>query len=226
MIERIRRARGDSGFTLVELLVTVLLMALVLSLVTGMVQSSRGVLVTERARTTDLGVAFPAMDQVQRSVRAIATPASGDAAVISASATSLTYYTLAGTSPQPAPTASVTARASAQPRKVTLALDTATDTLRMTTVPATLDSSTGTWLYTGAGQTRVLATGVVNDGATPLLRYLDSAGNSVTGPLSTPADRDRIAFVEVRLVLDTNNGAGAPVEVLDTIRLANHGNGS
>lgn len=221
----IRRVRGDSGVTLVELLVTIFLMALVMALVTGMVQSSRGVLVTERARSNDLGVAFPAMDQIQRSVRAIATPASGGVAVTEASATRITYFTLAGTNAQPAPTASVTERASAQPRRVTLELDTAAGELRMTTVPATL-SSTDAWVYTGTGQDRVLATGIVNDGSTPLFGYLDDMRTPITGAISTPPDLKRIAFVEVRLVLDTNNGAGAPVEVLDTIRLANYRNES
>lgn len=225
MRARIRRASGDSGVTLVELLVTTFLMALVMALVTGMVQSSRGVLVTERARTTDLGVAFPAMDQVQRSIRAIARPAVGGASVTAASATSITYFTLAGTSAQPAPSASEAERASAQPRRVTLTLDTATGALRTTTVPATLDS-TGTWVYTGASQDRVLATGVVNDGSIPLFRYLDDSGNPIIDDLSTVANRERIAFVAVRLVLDTNNGTGAPVEVRDTIRLANYGNES
>lgn len=231
MSEHLRRVRhgaaGDAGFTLAELLVTIFLSMLVMALVTGLVQTSRGVLVTERARTNDLAVAFPAIDQVQRSVRAAVPRASGAAAVESASSNSVTYYTLNYTEPTPLPSDGVEPSkeelAKAEPRKVTLWLDDATDRLLMTTVPPTWDSATG-WHYPdGQGKTRVLASGVTNTSAEPVFRYLPESGTSPLTSLASDGDRANIAFVEVHLQLDTNNGAGRPVEVVDTVRLANYG---
>ena len=220
---------GEAGVTLVELLVTVILSMLVMALVTGLVQTSRGVLVTEQARTNDLGVVFPAIDQVQRSVRAAASPSSGAAAVESAGSSSVTYYTLTYTEPTPLPSdglePSKEQRAAAQPRKVTLWLDDATDRLLMTTIPPTWDSSTG-WHYpSGQGETRVLASGVTNTTAEPVFRYLSESGTTPLTSLAGDGDRADIAFVEVHLELDTNNGEGRPVEVVDKIRLANYGTG-
>lgn len=216
-----QRARsGDGGFTLVELLVTVMLSMLVLALVTGLVQTSRGILVTEKARTVDLGVGFPAMDQMQRSLRAAVKPPTAGMPIAVASATAVTVHSLTYTDATPDETASAALKEAAQPRRVTLAYDQATGTLRMTSVMPRLSS--GTWSYTGATTTRVLATGVVNDAATPLFTYRDKSGATLT-TTTTDADRAAVAYVEVHLVLDTNNGDGRPVEILDTVRLANYG---
>lgn len=223
-MSRLRKgAESEAGFTLAELLVTIMLSMLVMALVTGLVQTSRGVLVTERARTDDLGVAFPAMDQAQRSLRS-AVAANADAAVTVAGPSSVSFYTLVYTAATPsATTAPVAEQTAAQPRLVTLSLDTASDTLRMTTVDPRLVS--GVWSWTGTSRTRVLARGVVNDTATPLFRYADDSGTTLPNAFSTKEQREQIAFVEVAMVVDTNNGAGRPVEVNDKIRLANYGTG-
>lgn len=223
-----RRLSGDAGFTLAELLVTIFLSMLIMALVTGLVQTSRGVLVTERARTNDLAVVFPAIDQVQRSIRAATPPAAGTQAIESASSSSITYYSLLYTEPQPTVTGNdaeaKAALATARPKQITLTYDDATDRLLMETLEPKWDSSSDGWHYpSGLGETRVLATGLANTAAQPVFRYLNTSGTPVAGSLLDAGSRQNVAFVEVHLVIDTNNGTGAPVEVTDTIRLANYG---
>lgn len=217
-----RPAAPDDGFTLVELLVTVMLSMLVLALVTGLVQISKDVLVTERARTDELGTGFPAVEEIQRSLRSADSPPTTGPAVATATATQLTLHSLGRTAAAPGDPASATTaqREAAQPKQVTFTADPATGRLTVTTVQPRLTG--GTWSYTGATTTRRLASGLVNDAARPLFTYRDDSGAVITGGLTDPAVRAQIAFVEIDLVLDTDDGRGDPVVIHDTVRLANY----
>lgn len=208
-------AVDDRGFTLAELLVTCFLLALVMGLVTPLVSSTRRVVVTERARTTDVGQAFPAMDQTNRVLRGAVGLDEPKAGITRAEGTRLELYTL-----YDATTAHSTVDGG--PRKVRLVLDPATGELSMTIADPVATSVAPAWTYPATGRTRVLATGMVNDAGTPLFTYLKADGTALTAPVTGVDDLTQIAFVRVSMVMNTNIQGDDPVVVTDTVRLANH----
>lgn len=216
MTRRERPGADESGFTLVELLVAMLL--------TGMVMAMAGTFFVNVARSTAASRATrDAMGQTSLAVNAIrntVTMASDNAtsatatmpAVNAGTATSLTvtsYSNTVGTVPAPS--------------LVTFALDASgylTETRQAGVV-----ASTGFWVFSGTSTSRRVAGPFMLGSGTPFFSYVDSSGAVITpgGSGLATAELPRVAFVRVTAKVAGKNlsGASDPVVTTTSIGLTN-----
>jgi prepilin-type N-terminal cleavage/methylation domain-containing protein len=223
-IRAVERPSGDdAGFTLVELLVTML--------ITGIVLSMIGVFFANVARLTswsgndrrNTGQAALALDEIRAVVRvAVDNPTSGytsdPSPIAAATASSLTVYAYSNT------TAAATA-----PTKVGLSLVTDTSDgkayLVETRQGSTYSSTTGYWTFSGATTSRRIAGPFSLTGTPTFFTYLDNKNATVPIPASgiAAAGRKVITFVRVTTTVDQQgvSGNADPVVVSSSIGMPN-----
>jgi prepilin-type N-terminal cleavage/methylation domain-containing protein len=207
--------RGDAGFTIVELLVTMLITGIVLAML-GTFFANISRLTSWSGKDRDAtGQAALALDAVRAVVRvATDNPTSStntDPAIVSASGTNLSVTAYSNT-----------AVAASVPVQVTFTLD-AAGTLtekRQASTP----TPTGYYQFNGQVTTRVVARGFVLNGATPFFTYVDTAGNvlnSTNGLSGT--DRTKVTFVRVTTTLSPSTAGRAddPIIVTSSIGMPN-----
>jgi Tfp pilus assembly protein PilW len=167
-----RRLAQESGFTLIELVVSIALGMIVLFAVLNLLDASghAGARITDKADTvarTRIGL--------DRATRVLRTQACGDGStppLITASATAVTFYSDTNTSTTFAP------------RKITLSYANGALT-QQTWVPTNTSSP---WTYaTNPTQTRVLIDNISQSGTTPVFAYYSwtDLNTPVTAPLNT-----------------------------------------
>lgn len=213
--ERPRTMRADDGFTMVELLVTML--------ITGIVLAMMGIFFANIARLTTwsgndraaTGQAALALDAVRAVVRVAAdnptTATNTDPAVLAATPTSLTLTAYSNTS-----------ISATQPTKVTFTVN-STGTLIQTRQAAVLTTD-GYWAFTGAVTTTTIASGFSVSPSTPFFTYVNASGavlNATTG--LTVAQRKTVTFIRVTTTLDTPGPSGGadPIVVTSSIGMPN-----
>lgn len=218
ILNRIRARRlDDAGISLAELLVTIMIFGIVLSVVTGtFVALTR---VTTQANTTDQNVrqASNGMAEMSREIRgAMNTPVpnAADAASFSVATTeSMTFSTAVNQT-----------GSTSQPQLVTFAL--ASDRSLVETKTASVAYQTTYWQYTGAVTKRTL-TGPVSAASSTvpvLFQYFDSSGNSLTpnaqGALTT-TQMGNISTVLVSLSIKSTKAGDTGVTLVNTVGTPN-----
>jgi prepilin-type N-terminal cleavage/methylation domain-containing protein len=210
-----RPTRSDDGFTMVELLVTMLITGIVLALL-GTFFANISRLTSWSGKDRDAtGQAALALDAVRAVVRvATDNPTSAtttDPAVVSGTGTSLSILAYSNTS----------ASASA-PMQVTFSLD-STGTLVEKRQLSTLSSS-GYYVFNGAVTTSDIASGFSLTAATPFFTFLDASGKALSATTGlTAANRAKVTFIRVTTTLTpaTTGGADDPVIVTSSIGMPN-----
>ena len=210
MRERRLDPRREEGFTLVELLVTISILALVMGAVTTAVVATQRTVRETDQRYTDLGEARVAMNATSRNVRTAIRLNPGDPAFIDAGPEHLEFY------------ANVDVGAG-DPKRVRL--DVQGDDLLETVEDGTVGSGAGanpvrTWTGDGAPRTRTIARNLTNptDGE-PLFEYFAQGAST---PFATPgdqlpaADQGDVRQVRIELRVDSD----AVPDVAETV-LAN-----
>lgn len=209
-LDRLRR-NDDDGFTVVELLVTMV--------ITGIVLAILGTFFANISRLTNwsgqdrdkTGQAALALDAVRSVVRVAADlPVSGtttNPAVVKATPTTLTITAYSNAS------ASITAT---PPIRVTFALvsdSTGTGILQQTRQVATMIGQYWSFANSGVGTTTEVARGFSTDAATPFFTYVDSNGKvfPMTNPV-TGANLAKITFIRVTTTLDAGTTSGGPTD--------------
>ncbi|GAB3121833.1 type II secretion system protein [Glaciibacter psychrotolerans] len=220
-LRRTIAARGtDGGISLIELLVTMVLVGILSAIVVGVFVNSSSSVTRGSAATINTSTAANVMNETSRVIRSGATnPVAGgtDApAFVTAKAEQLVLYSYVD----------VTA-VSPQPVKVEFAVDPATRLLVEKRWSAKA-GATGLWIFDGTNpltSTRTMP-GKITAPAAPatVFSYLDSTGALLTIPGSgfTAAQLATIASVKVTLVVQAAEGASAkPVTLVNSIRLPN-----
>ncbi len=202
-------ARSDSGLTLAELMVTLVLMGIVGTLMlSATVMVSRTVTNTQ-ASGDSLDIARVGMNRMARSIRAgIEIVRSGQAnqpAIDAMGVNSLTIYSSLGPSPT----------------KITYAID-ANRNLTETIVAA--GGTSPYWTFTGTAKTTIIAYKIPTT-APNLFTYLDANGTVLSTQSATDdATTGLVKQIQLNLQCDANPGKGVgPVTLTNTVVLPNLG---
>lgn len=210
-----RRLRGDrqAGISLVELLVTILITGIVMSIVAAMFVNVAKVAADANGTNTRTSVAGNVMNEMSKVIRtaannAVSTSDDLDPAIVSGTVSTVTLYSFVDTSPTaPAPT------------KVTFRVDTS-GFVWEDRIAATASGSY--WVFTGATTSRNLGGPVSTTG---FLTYLDQDNIAVvpgTNGLLSPAQRGAISSIKVTVTIANNPTLGSdPVVLVNTIGMPN-----
>jgi len=239
MIARLSRRRADSGMTLVELLISMILLSIVLSLATGAIikaldQNSNLTQQSEAQNRNNTG-----MEQLTRALRQAVLPKGGTTAnssvITVASPTQIQFTTrLQGTAQMACSSNCTFANAAVQ---VGAQFNTTTHTLQWGT-GAESSSCVGTCTYAAPTINKTLVNGVRNDGGSTVCPantggtavfkywYVDATGNlaawstSVAAPYNTTSS---ISVVQIDLWTQTQTGPQTPacVNLTDYVQLRN-----
>jgi prepilin-type N-terminal cleavage/methylation domain-containing protein len=196
------RLADEGGFTLVELLVTMLIGSVVFGAAMGLTEVSG----RSTSRTTDrvetAQRARLVMDRMVRPLRSMVCLDSSTYPIVSGDGTSVTFYVDFDNNPVYKP----------QKRRLTYV---STGTGKITEDQWDTTTTTGPpWTFpTTASRSATLATDVGQIGSTPVFRYFNPAGAQLTAPLSTAVTSPlatnsiaRVSLVEVAFQMKPSNG--------------------
>lgn len=209
VLRRRIEGRSDSGLTLTELLVTLVLMGVVGSIMLGATVMVSRTVTNAQASGDSLDIARIGVNRMARSVRAgIEIVRSGTAnqpAIDSMGPNSLTIYSSLGSSPT----------------KITYAIDA---NRNLTETVVTAGGTSPYWTFTGTPRTTIIAY-KVPAAAPALFTYLDSNGVVLATQTATDdATTGLIKQIRLNLQVDANPGKGVgPVTLTNTVVLPNLG---
>jgi len=216
MRARVERAvrDEDSGMTIVELMVSMLITSMVLAMIAAMFINVAKITSVANATTQRSSIAGNTMDELVEVIRtattnAVATSVDPDPALVSATTTALTLYSFVDAAPAaPAPT------------KVTFRFD-SNGYLIEDRITGT--DSNGYWAFSGAVDSRTLGGPMDLTGGDPFFTYLDSAGAVITpGSGLTLAQRKLVGSIRVSIRITNLPSAGNdPIIVINTIGMPN-----
>jgi hypothetical protein len=186
-----RLGRDESGLTLAELLITMVLMGLVGSLVLSVYSTSANVVVDNDRRLDSVNIATIGMERLSKAIRAgteikQASHAENIPAFLEAGASRMVFHSYLGSSPS----------------RITFDVD-AQRVLNETVVPADSSSTEPYWTFTGPATTRIVARKIPAGLATPLFRYFDGGGAEIA-PTTDPDELRRIEQVQISLTVQAD----------------------
>jgi prepilin-type N-terminal cleavage/methylation domain-containing protein len=204
---RHRRGAGQEGFTLVELLVAMSVLALVLTLVYGAFKQLGGSVEGATDRIVNLDEARLLMDTMTKDLRTAVNPSSGIPAFATADDRSVIFYGNLN---------------STQPRKIEILVDANNKLVERVTLPS------GSAPFTAAsfsGPAIVRVVGSFVSGTAPIFRYVKTDGtewNESQTPLTATSDLESIGAVEVTIAIQkTSRQLTNPTTLTDRVRLPN-----
>ena len=205
MIARLRRRtrpNSESGYTLIETMVAMMLLSVVLAAAFGVVsRMQRGVMITTNRFTAE-GEAQTIADRITKDLRAAVTTSATGAAFASADVNDVTFY--ANLADPTGPTklhAYLTQQAGTN---VYLFHEDAT--------PPDAGGSTGNYSYSGAPSTRI--DGKYLDTSQPMFSYFDANNAALTTPITTTAGLKSIDSVGINLRVRVT--PSSPIVVINT----------
>lgn len=213
--------RNESGITLIELLVSMVILGIVLTLITGMFMSVTRVVNTGTSVNTSTKAASLGLTELSRALRfAASNPVSGqalnDPAFVVAKKDLITVNSYLDVSP-----------ASPQPVQLAFTIDAQKRLIEVRYNAYVV--STGFWAFsTTPASTRILTGALIPPTGTEpdLFTYLDSNNAPITMPASglTLAQRQTVAAVQVSVKLKSDDAtAGNPVAFQSIIGIPNLG---
>ena len=200
----------DRGLTLIEMMVTLLLMGIVGSIMFASVVSVTQTLTHSQANSDSLDIARIGMDRLAKTVRSgmsIQQNGSSDLPpLLEISPNKLTVYASLGT----------------VPAKVTYSID-ANRQLIETWYPGVAASSPY-WTFSTTARTEVVARQIPAT-APALFTFLDTNGTAIANQTSTNvADLALVHGVAISLMIDSNPAkGGGPVTLVNTVTMPNQG---
>jgi prepilin-type N-terminal cleavage/methylation domain-containing protein len=204
---RLRRGTGQGGFTLVELLVAISVLAVVLTMLYGAFESLGGTVEGATDRIVNLDEARLLMDTMTKDLRTAVSLSATIPAFASADDRSVTFYGNLN---------------STEPRKIEIFVDANNRLVERVTLP------TGTAPYTAASFTDppiVRVVGSYISGTAPIFKYIKTDGTEWTAsqtPLTATSDLSSIGAVEVTIAIQkTSRQFTTPTTLTDRVRLPN-----
>jgi len=193
--------RDDSGFSLAELAVTILLLGIVTSLTLAVVVRTTKTVNQESTRLDSLGIASIGVNELTQTVRAATEIQVQNAPNLPAFAAvgpeSMTLYVNLGPVPS----------------KVTYSINASRELIEQTTRADV--GSRPYWTFSAAVTTRTVARKIPTGTARPLFTYYDGTGAVVAPSGSTNnAVLSSIESVSISLTVQANGIAGVPVVTL------------
>ena len=220
-VARLVRARdldlkSDRGLSLAELLVTMLITGILLTIVGNLFINVAKVTTNSNASTQRLSVAGNVMDELSKVIRTATNNAvtsdSSDPAVVSGTPAALTIYSYVDANAvSPAPT------------KVGFRVDASGNLIEDRWTAST--SSTGYWVFTGSATSRTIGSPVQTlTGTDALFIYLDDLGAPLTPGANglTALQRSAVASIKINVrILNQTTLKADPIIVTNTIGMPN-----
>lgn len=219
--------RDERGLTLPELLITVMLLSVLMTLVVaGFVSFSR-TLTDQRMAADNTSAASVAMNETTRVIRSgTVQPITGqvepDPVFAEIGRREVVLYSYLDTN-----------ASDPRPIKVRFWVDDQRELRETRTVGVPVSGQSGVFNYAGPSTTRVIARRIVFDGSAPVFTYLDKAGVAVGLPASGTLKADTtarketirsIAAVQVRFTVQTDDrGQATPATLQNTVGIPNLG---
>ena len=217
----VARANSEAGISLVELLVSMMIFAIILTLVGSMYSGMADTVAMGNSSNQSTKVASSAMNEVGRVIRfattnAVLSQPAPNPAIVVGKSEALTVYTYVDAS-----------SASPQPIKISFTLD---GTRRLVEQRYAATNVAGFWLFPAPTPyyTRIITSGIgTPSGAEqPLFTYqlIDGSAVAVPGTGLTATQAATIAAIQVTLKVTTDGGASAQqVTLQSTIGMSNLG---
>jgi Tfp pilus assembly protein PilE len=208
--EIIRLRREEDGLTIIEMMVTLLLMGIVGTIMFASVVSVTQTLTHSQANSDSLDIARVGMNRLAKAVRSgmsIQQNGSSDLPpLVSMAPNALTVYASLGT----------------VPAKVTYSID--ANRQLVESWYAGVAASSPYWTFSATPRTEVIARQIPVT-APALFTYLDVNGDPVTNQTSTNvADLALVHAVAITLTIDSNPAkGGGPVTLANTVFMPNQG---
>ena len=221
------RFKDERGLTLPELLITIMLLSILMTLVVaGFVSFSR-TLTDQRMAADNTSAASIAMNETTRVIRSgTLHPVTGQvepdpvfAAIGRREVVLYSYLDTDASDPRPV--------------KVRFWVNDRRELEETRTVGVPVSGQRGVFTYTGASTSRVIARRIVFNGSAPVFTYLDKNGAAVTVPTSGTLKADTIArketirsiaAVQVRFTVQTDDrGQATPATLQNTVGIPNLG---
>jgi prepilin-type N-terminal cleavage/methylation domain-containing protein len=199
--------RGEEGFTLVELLVAMTVLAIALTLIYGAFERLGGGVEGASDRIVNLDEARLLMDTMTKDLRTAVSLSASIPAFAAADDRSVTFYGNLN---------------STEPRKIEIFVDASNRLVERVTLP------TGAAPYTAAsfsGTPIVRVVGSYVSGTAPIFKYIKTDGTEWTAsqtPLTATSDLSSIGAVEVTIAIQkTSREFTTPTTLIDRVRLPN-----
>lgn len=193
-------ARDDGGLSLTELLVTMMLTGLVLTVCSSVFVSTMKTVSASRAKLTQAQDARVALDALTQRLRVAVPPVQGSAAFITAAPSQVTFYASLqnGSLAEPAPTL------------VDFRIDTTRKCLLQTLTPASGAAGSYSWPVANARST-CIAYGTIASLSRLFTYFPDGSSSVPMGPAGTvaAADLDAIGGVAIDLTIRAGTAARA-----------------
>jgi Tfp pilus assembly protein PilW len=202
-----RRRRNSAGTSLVEVMVTVALMAMVMATVFGEFDSSQTAVMNTGTRLQNLDEARVLMAAVSKDVRTAVRLQAGTSPFTIADKNTATFYANLDTT--------------AAPQLVHIYVDATSELVEQVT-PADVGSVAPNYTYTGTPHVRFVGRYVANNTNSPIFTYLDDTDTPLTNyPLNST---DLLAVHSVRITLEVRKSTFAsidPTTLVNQVRLPN-----
>jgi prepilin-type N-terminal cleavage/methylation domain-containing protein len=197
MIRRLRLdAKRDRGTTLVEMLVTMIVLGFLTTAVTLTVVTMDRNSTTTKARDFATEQSAATVDRASHLIRTATPEGAGNAMFTYAGDTHVTLYSSIGQANGPALV------------DLNLTGPATHGTLTATITPADANSN---YTYTGTPVVEHDGTDIINSTGTPLFTYYDVSGNVLATPMTTVAQLIKIARVKITVVDQEQGLSSAPV---------------
>jgi prepilin-type N-terminal cleavage/methylation domain-containing protein len=218
------RLRQEDGFSLTELMVVMPLLGILLAAITGVLITLMAGNSKTTGQLTQQSSFFPIFDGVVRDLRTAMPPAIGGLALLSATSTTVTFYSPDGLAATSGPTSPFHLREVAYRfsggglQRQTVASTNTYATVTSTTPWGSWTSAKGNFplatFPTSTGWRTVLGTGVTTDSSSPSITsgtftYYDANGNIIDSPVSAA----NIVLVRTIQLAVTATVPGSPAQL-------------
>jgi prepilin-type N-terminal cleavage/methylation domain-containing protein len=217
-MRRLRQVRReDRGISLAEMLIAMSIASIIMLAIGTLFVSSLRQNRTVSGKTTSTSDARIAMEAMTRALRVASIPPGKPAALITATTTSLSFYSSLGTS---------TATNDPKPSLVTFTVDTTRRCLWREVTPATVVGTTWSWPTTSK-KSGCVARGDFNTDGTPVFTYFplaadDTVSTTAYAQSAVAANLGNVASVGLAVeVGDTRYPAVGPSTLQDQVTLIN-----
>jgi prepilin-type N-terminal cleavage/methylation domain-containing protein len=197
-----KRRRPESGYTLIETMIAMMLLSVVIAAAFGVVAVMQRGAVATTNRFTAEGEAQTISDRISKDLRSAVTASAVGAAFASADVNDVTFY--ANLADPNGPT-----RLHAY---LTLLGGTNVYLFHEDSTPPVAGGSPGNYTYTATPATRI--DGKYLDTSQPIFSYFDADGNPITTPISTTASLRSIDSVGINIRVRVT--PQAPIVVIQT----------
>ncbi|MDQ1620420.1 MAG: hypothetical protein QOE19_2989 [Actinomycetota bacterium] len=217
VLRRLRRltAGRDAGFTLTELMVTMVLLSLVMSMSLLAVRSLNKQILNTNTRVDSTNIASVGMNNISKAVRAASEIQVNNGAnlpaFVSIGSEAVTFYSNLG----------------AGPVRVAYSINANRELVESRTLGvyvATPAAGNPYWTFAGATSNRLVARKIPAGLATPIFTYYDGADATVPVPSTSAAVLSTVETVKITLTVQAlSTTKAAPVTLVNRIALPNLG---